>query len=77
MEEYIGDIKLFAGTYCPQNYMYCNGQAVAIQQNPALFSVLGTQYGGNGSQTFCLPNLNKSNNFDISYLKFSLRTSTK
>ena len=74
MEEYIGDIKLFAGTYCPQNYMYCNGQAVAIQQNPALFSVLGTQYGGNGSQTFCLPNLNKNAIIEGTNLKYIICT---
>jgi microcystin-dependent protein len=60
MEEYIGDIKLFAGTYCPQYFMYCDGQTLSIQQYTALFSILGTQYGGDGRVTFCLPNLNKT-----------------
>jgi microcystin-dependent protein len=60
MEEYLGDIKLFAGTYSPQCYMYCDGQTLSIQQYTALFSILGTQYGGDGRVTFCLPNLNKT-----------------
>jgi microcystin-dependent protein len=60
MEEYIGNIKLFAGIYCPQYYMYCDGQTLSIQQYTALFSILGTQYGGDGRVTFCLPNLNKT-----------------
>lgn len=59
MEEYLADIILFAGTYCPQYYMYCDGQTLQIQQNQALFAILGNQYGGDGVHTFCLPNLNK------------------
>ena len=46
MEEYIGDIKLFAGTFCPKGYKYCEGQSISINENQALFSILGTQYGG-------------------------------
>ena len=58
MEEYLGVIKLFAGTYYPQNYMYCNGQTLQISQYNALYAILGTQYGGDGRATFNLPNLN-------------------
>jgi len=58
MEEYLGVIKLFAGTYCPQNYMYCNGQSLQISQYNALYAILGTQYGGDGRVVFNLPNLN-------------------
>jgi microcystin-dependent protein len=60
MDEYLGDIKIFAGNYCPEGYMYCDGQTLQVQQNPALYSLLNNQYGGNGAQTFCLPNLNKT-----------------
>jgi microcystin-dependent protein len=58
MEEYIGTIKLFAGNFVPRGYMLCNGAIIAIQQNTALFAILGTYYGGNGQTTFALPNLN-------------------
>lgn len=57
MDEYIGVIKLFAGPYAPQNYALCNGQIMSIAQNQALFAVIGTLYGGNGTSTFALPNL--------------------
>ena len=57
MEEYMGDIKLFAGTFCPKGYQYCEGQSISINENQALFSILGTQYGGDGKVTFNLPNL--------------------
>lgn len=74
MEEYIGDIKLFAGTYCPQDYMYCDGQTLAIQQNAALFAIIGCQYGGNCTQTFCLPNLNKNTMLEGTTLKYIICT---
>lgn len=57
MEELIGTIKLFAGNFAPRGYMLCNGQILSISQNTALFSILGTTYGGNGQTTFALPNL--------------------
>lgn len=57
MEEYIGVIKIFAGNFAPRGYMFCAGQILPIQQNDVLFSILGTTYGGNGSTTFALPNL--------------------
>ena len=58
MNEYIGTILFFAGNYVPQNWMACNGQLLPIMQNTALFSILGTQYGGDGKTTFGLPKLN-------------------
>ena len=57
MEGTIGEIRLFAGTFAPKNWAYCTGQIIAIQSNTALFSILGTTYGGNGTSTFGLPNL--------------------
>jgi len=60
MEEYIGIIKMFTGTFCPKNYAYCNGQLLNIIGNEALYSIIGTQYGGDGARCFALPNLNKN-----------------
>jgi len=60
MEDYLATIKLFAGTFCPDGFMYCDGQSLSINQNTALYSLLGNQYGGNPNQTFNLPNLNKN-----------------
>ena len=57
MEGTIAEIRLFAANFEPRNWAYCRGQLIAIQQNNALFSLLGTTYGGNGIQTFGLPNL--------------------
>lgn len=56
-EAYIGSIVLFAGNYAPRNWAYCNGQLVSISENPSLFSILGTVYGGDGVNTFGLPDL--------------------
>lgn len=53
----IGEVKLFAGLMAPNGWMFCEGQLLAISQNPDLFQVLGTTYGGNGQQTFALPDL--------------------
>ena len=78
MEEYIGDIKLFAGTFCPKGYQYCEGQTIEINQNQALFSLLGTQYGGDGHATFNLPNLSNQimskNNNSFVYMKYIICT---
>lgn len=60
MEDYLASVKLFAGMFCPLYHMYCDGQSLQVNQNPALFSLLGTQYGGDGIHTFNLPNLNKN-----------------
>lgn len=56
-EPFIGEIKMFGGNFAPRGYAFCNGQLIAIQQNAALFSILGTTYGGDGRVTFGLPNL--------------------
>jgi microcystin-dependent protein len=53
----LGEIKLFAGTFAPRGYAFAQGQQLSIGQYTALFSVLGTTYGGNGSSTFALPDL--------------------
>lgn len=57
MEGMIGEIRLFAGNFAPKNWSFCNGATIAIASNTALFSILGTTYGGNGTTTFQLPNL--------------------
>ena len=57
MEGTIGEIKLFAGTFAPRNWLYCQGQLLEIAQNTALFSLLSTQFGGNGTTNFALPDL--------------------
>ncbi|MCG8476551.1 MAG: tail fiber protein [Cytophagales bacterium] len=57
MEGVIGEIRLFAGNFAPRNWAYCNGALIAISQNTALFSILGTTYGGNGTTNFGLPDL--------------------
>ena len=54
---YLGMIQSFAFPFAPKGWALCNGQLLAIQQNQALFSLLGTTYGGNGTQNFGLPNL--------------------
>ena len=56
-EPFIGEIILFAGNFAPRNFAFCNGQLLQISQNTALFSLLGTTYGGDGRTTFGLPNL--------------------
>lgn len=57
MDEYIGIIKIFGGNFAPRSWMMCNGQILSIAQYQALFSIIGTTYGGNGVTTFALPNL--------------------
>ncbi|MEK3883328.1 tail fiber protein [Paenibacillus sp. PL2-23] len=57
MESYIGEIKLFGFAFTPKNWLPCQGQLLAISQNQALFSLLGTTYGGDGRTTFALPDL--------------------
>jgi microcystin-dependent protein len=52
---FLGEIKIFAFPFAPKSWALCNGQLLSIQQNTALFSILGTTYGGNGVQTFALP----------------------
>jgi microcystin-dependent protein len=57
MESFIGTILLFAGNFAPRGWMFCQGQVLPISQYTALFSILGTTYGGNGQTTFALPDL--------------------
>jgi|RhiMetdeSRZDD1v2_1073273.scaffolds.fasta_scaffold26662_6 microcystin-dependent protein len=57
MEPLIGTVFLFAGNFAPRGYMLCQGQLMSIAQNTALFSILGTTYGGDGQTTFALPDL--------------------
>jgi microcystin-dependent protein len=54
---FVGEIKMFAGNFAPTGWALCNGQLMPISQNTALFSLLGTMYGGDGKTTFALPNL--------------------
>jgi microcystin-dependent protein len=56
-EPFIGQVMLFAGNFAPRGWAFCNGQILSIAQNTALFSILGTTYGGNGQTTFALPDL--------------------
>ena len=54
---FIGEVKMVSFNFAPKGWAFCNGQLLAINQNQALFSILGTTYGGNGQTTFALPNL--------------------
>lgn len=56
-EPYIGEIVMFAGNFAPRGWQLCQGQLLSIAQNSALFSILGTTYGGDGVTTFALPDL--------------------
>jgi len=56
-EPILGEIKMFAGNFAPTGWAFCQGQLLPIAQNTALFSLLGTTYGGNGTTTFALPDL--------------------
>ena len=56
-DTFLGEIFAFSGNFAPNGYALCQGQILAIQQNAALFSLLGTQYGGNGVSNFALPDL--------------------
>ena len=55
MEGTIGEIRMFAGNFAPRSWAFCQNQILSIAQNTALFSILGTTYGGNGQTTFALP----------------------
>lgn len=56
-DPFVGEIRMFAGTFAPNGWALCEGQLVPISQNTALFSLLGTSYGGDGKSTFALPDL--------------------
>lgn len=57
MDQVLGEIRIFAGNFPPRGWALCNGQVLPIQNNDALFFLLGTTYGGDGVNTFALPNL--------------------
>ncbi len=56
-ESFIAEIRIFAGNFAPRGWAFCNGQLLPIAQNTALFSLVGTTYGGDGRTTTALPNL--------------------
>jgi microcystin-dependent protein len=56
-QPFIGEILLFGGNFAIIDYAFCNGQVLSISQNSTLFTLIGTTYGGDGQQTFALPNL--------------------
>lgn len=57
VEPFIGEIRMFAIGYAPRGWMPCNGQLLQINQNQALYAIIGVQFGGDGRSTFALPNL--------------------
>jgi microcystin-dependent protein len=59
-DPFVGEIRLFAGNFVPRGWAFCDGQLFSISQNTALFSLLGTTYGGDGRTTFALPDLRGS-----------------
>ncbi len=56
-QPFIGEIRIFAGNFAPTNWMFCEGQTLAISEYSTLFNLIGTTYGGNGQSTFSLPDL--------------------
>lgn len=57
MDPYLGDIRLFAGSFAPAGWVICDGRLLAISQNDALYAIIGTTYGGDGVNTFGVPDL--------------------
>lgn len=56
-QPYIGEIRMFAGNFAPAGWLFCDGQLLPIAENETLFQLIGTTYGGDGQETFGLPNL--------------------
>lgn len=56
-QPYVGEIRMFAGSFAPAGWMFCDGQLLPIAENETLFQLIGTTYGGDGESTFALPNL--------------------
>jgi microcystin-dependent protein len=56
-QPYVGEIRMFAGNFPPNGWMFCEGQTLPISENEVLFQLIGTTYGGDGEETFNLPNL--------------------
>ncbi|MGC4104140.1 phage tail protein [Ferruginibacter sp.] len=57
MDQFVAEIRMFGCSFAPKDWALCNGQLLAIRTNTALFSLIGTYYGGDGKTTFALPNL--------------------
>jgi len=56
-QPYVGEIRMFAGNFAPAGWSFCDGQLMPISENETLFQLIGTTYGGDGQETFALPNL--------------------
>ncbi len=56
-QPYVGEIRMFAGNFAPAGWMFCEGQILPISENETLFQLVGTTYGGDGQETFALPDL--------------------
>lgn len=56
-QPYVGEIRMFAGNFAPVGWMFCDGQLLPIAENETLFQLIGTTYGGDGEETFALPDL--------------------
>lgn len=56
-QPYVGEIRIFAGNFAPVGWMFCEGQILQISENETLFMLIGTTYGGDGQETFALPDL--------------------
>lgn len=56
-QPFVGEIRMFGGSYAPAGWAFCNGQLLQIDDNPTLYQLIGTTYGGDGIDTFALPNL--------------------
>ena len=56
-QPYVGEIRMFGGNFAPAGWMFCDGQQLPISENETLFQLIGTTYGGDGQETFNLPNL--------------------
>jgi microcystin-dependent protein len=63
-QPYLGEIAMFAGTFEPMGWMFCDGRELQVTQYSALYSILGNYYGGNGSTTFNLPDLREGCRWD-------------
>src|SRR5262245_19750459 len=64
-QPFVGEIRMFAGSFAPAGWAFCNGALMPISENDTLFNLIGTTYGGDGEETFALPNL--SSRYPIHY----------
>lgn len=70
-QPYVGEIRMFGGNFAPAGWMFCEGQLLPISENETLFNLIGTTYGGDGEETFALPDLrgrlplHQGNNFTL------------